>query len=151
LLRHHADASDCFQETFLDYVRLSRRQTIHEPGAMLRKIATSRAMDQLRRRIREHRRSGAVEDLPDLPSPAADPLRLTEDTEAAERLRLALAGLPEKQSQVYCLRTFENLSYEEIAQSLGITPQSVGVLLHRTRQRLYDVLIPSNANRGVTS
>ncbi len=54
-----------------------------------------------------------------------DVVKNTEDKESLERLNEILKELPVKQREVFLLRRFEELSYEEIAE---ITGKSVGAL-----------------------
>jgi RNA polymerase sigma-70 factor (ECF subfamily) len=48
----------------------------------------------------------------------------------------ALAALPERQRQALLLREWQQLSYAEIAEELGIAPAAVGPLLYRARRAL---------------
>src|SRR5262245_29492172 len=56
LLAHEADAADCFQRTFTAAVELAERETIRHWPALLRRLATARALEQLRERLRQRRR-----------------------------------------------------------------------------------------------
>ncbi len=138
LLGHHADAADCFQETFADALRLSRRAPVIHWPPLLRRLAAARALDRLRRRYRDHARTA----LEDLETAAADPgpLAQAQGAELAERLRQALTQLSPREAEVFCLRCIDELSYGDIAEQLGITVNAVGVLLHRARERLRGLL-----------
>jgi DNA-directed RNA polymerase specialized sigma24 family protein len=57
LLDDEADASDCFQETFVAALTASRSAPVANWPGFLRKLCTARAMDLLRRRIRDRRRT----------------------------------------------------------------------------------------------
>ena len=48
----------------------------------------------------------------------------------------ALEALPEPQRQVLLLHVVDNLSGEEIATALGISPKTVWTRLHRARQTM---------------
>ena len=135
LLRNEADAADCFQETFLSAWKFGQRQTVSNWAGLLQRLATSRALDQLRRRKREGQRI-AQHDLEELQADQVDPVQNAEKTELAERLRELLAELPPQQSEAYCLRHLSGLSYREIAEQMGITVNAVGVILHRVTERL---------------
>ena len=63
------------------------------------------------------------------------------------RLRKALAQLPTQQAEVFCLRSINDLSYREIAGQLDLKTSAVGVLLHRARSRLRELLGPAPATR----
>src|SRR5450432_1670447 len=56
LLGHSADADECFQETFLGALRLAQREPLRDVRAVLQRLATTRAMDVLRRRYRQRKR-----------------------------------------------------------------------------------------------
>jgi RNA polymerase sigma-70 factor, ECF subfamily len=139
LLGNRDDADECFQETFLAALEVSRREEVKHWGALLRRLAAVRAVDRLRQRYR--RRAGAqVADWDALPGPARMPSEVAEDAELGDRLRAALACLPPKQAEAFCLHHLEDWSYQETASHLAITVDSVGVLLHRARHRLRQLL-----------
>ena len=73
LLANHADAADCFQETFLAALELSRRQPVRNMSGLLVRLATTRAIDRLRQRGRqEHRQAEGLRRRAD-DRPHADP------------------------------------------------------------------------------
>ncbi len=139
LLGNQADADECFQEAFLAAFEVSRREEVQHWGALLRRLAAVRAVDRLRQRYR-HRAGPQVADWDALPDPARSPSDIAEDSELGERLRAALACLPPKQAEVFCLHHLEDWSYQETALHLAISVDSVGVLLHRARHRLRQLL-----------
>ena len=61
LLDDEADAADCFQETFVGALRASRAGPVANWPGLLRKVCTARAVDLLRRRIRDRRRTASLE------------------------------------------------------------------------------------------
>ena len=62
LLGNDADAADCFQETFVSALEVSQRQRVRNFSALLARLATARAIDQLRRRFRNSKaRTNAVD------------------------------------------------------------------------------------------
>jgi DNA-directed RNA polymerase specialized sigma24 family protein len=63
LLGNHQDAADCFQETFLSALDVARRHTVRSWPAMLTCLATVRALDRVRQRMRERGRSVDVAEL----------------------------------------------------------------------------------------
>ena len=135
LLGRRADADECFQETFLSALELWRRQAVRHPRAALLRLATARAVDRLRLRYRHARREGAAE-WDHLPGDQPSPPQRAAAAELSQRLREALATLPGKQADVFCLHCLEGWAYAEIAAELGISIDAVGVLLHRGRARL---------------
>jgi RNA polymerase sigma-70 factor (ECF subfamily) len=100
--------------------------------AMLRRLAACRALDRLRQRRRHLTLDGVA--LPD--GPASDPEAVALGREMAARLRDAIALLPNREATVFCLRYFDDLPYERIAEALKITPGAVATALHKARARL---------------
>ena len=135
LLGRRADAEDCFQETFLAALRLWGRQPVRHPRAALQRLATARAVDRLRRRYRGATREARA-DWDTLANPAPSPQQQARAAELAQRLREALARLPGKQADVFCLHCLEGWAYAEVARELGVSVDAVGVMLHRARARL---------------
>ncbi len=139
-----ADAADCFQEVFVAALEAARRGAGKEPvrnwEAMLRRIATVKALDLLRRRIRERGRFAGDSAVEDLRGADAPPEQALQRQELAEELRAALTRLPAEQAEAFCLRHVEDMSYEDIAAHTGVTPNAVGVLLHRAKERLRELL-----------
>jgi RNA polymerase sigma-70 factor, ECF subfamily len=145
LLGNQADAADCFQDTFGEAVKVNRREPIRQWDSFLRHLATARALDLLRVRCRERGRTEVLADPAAAVSRGAGPPEVAEASELAERLRAALPELPLDQAAVFCLSCLDKLSYREIAERQGLTTNAVGVLLHRARQRLRQLLFPVDA------
>lgn len=140
LLGNRADADDCFQETFLAALSVWRRQAVRHPRAMLQRLATARALDRLRRRYRRAAREGGAVEWEGVHSADPHPPELAEASELSDRLRAALTDLPPKQAQAFCLYCLDGWDYQQIADHLGATVNAVGVLLHRARHRLRELL-----------
>jgi RNA polymerase sigma-70 factor (ECF subfamily) len=141
LLNNRADADECFQEAFLAALEVSRRETVRNWRALLQRLAAIRAVDRLRERYRRRSREQTT-DWNSLPGPAPPPSQAAEEAEMAQRLRDALAQLPARQAEVFCLHGLEGWSYTEIAGQLSLSIDTVGVLLHRARKRLRELLAP---------
>jgi RNA polymerase sigma-70 factor (ECF subfamily) len=140
LLGNHADADDCFQETFLSALWIIRWGSTTNPRALLQRIATARALDRLRIRYRAKRRETDAAEVHDLCGADPQPVQSAEAAELSERLRIALSVLPPKQAQAFCLFHLEGLNYAQIAAQLDASVNGVGVLLHRARRRLRELL-----------
>jgi RNA polymerase sigma-70 factor (ECF subfamily) len=143
LLANRDDAADCYQETFVAAWELARRRPVRNWPGLLQRVATTRALDHLRRRRRAGRRRESVPDLAEIRSDRGGPLADAENAELSDCLRRALADLPERQSQAYCLRHLNGFSYEQIADELDMTVSAVGVNLQRAGQRLRAALAPT--------
>ena len=139
LVNDDAEAADCFQETFVAAFEYSRRHPIRNWPGLLKRLATARAIDRLRKRGR-----GSCAPIdghsPEMVDGARSPLALATDHEISARVRSELAALPPAQAEVCCLRFLEEWTYEEIAVELNMTVNHVGVLLNRARASLRDRL-----------
>lgn len=121
ILADTGDAQDAAQEAF---VRLwERRETWSIEGSvrgLLYTMARNAALDELRRRDRRAAVATAV--------PAPEPTRPDRDAEGSE-LRRAAEGavrrLPAQRREVFRLVREHGLSHREIADVLGLSPQTV--------------------------
>ena len=137
ILGQPADAEDVTQEVFLEAYRLHRAQTVHNWAGLLRRLAVCRALDRIRRR----RPTLSIDGLP-LASSNASPELNAMAAELAERLPEAIGRLPEREGEVFCLRYFEDLSNQQIAETLDMLPGAVAVALHKARAKLEALLQP---------
>jgi RNA polymerase sigma factor (sigma-70 family) len=96
------------------------------------RIAHNRSVSHITRRVREraHERTGIDADLP-IPSQEHTLIQ----TERSERLLEAIRQLTLPYAQVMTL-ILEDMSYEEIAETLGITVENVGVRVNRAKKQL---------------
>ena len=60
--------------------------------------------------------------------------------ELADRLRWAIPALSDREATVFSLRDFGDITNDDIAETLGITTDAVGVALHKARKRLKELL-----------
>ena len=148
LLNDAQDAGDCYQETFLKAFEYAESRDVTCWPAILRRIATTRAMDMLRQRYRRGTRSQSASVLDDdVPDGSPSPLVCAELKESMEQLRQAITELPPLQAEVFWLSEVEFLSHDEIADQLSSTKRQVAVWLHRAKQKLRELL----SARGITN
>ncbi len=145
LLSNREDASDAYQETFLQAVEFARRQSVACWPAVLKRIVTARSLDALRRRYRAtaHREPFGAIDEPAERSPAPD--AAVELRESMQQLRQAMTELPETQAEVFWLSEVEMLSHSDIAAQLDATTDQVAVWLHRGKRKLRTLLTARGA------
>ena len=136
--RQEADARDVLQELFL---KLSRHphllNHVTEPRAFLIRLAHNQAVDLMRRRAtrqKNYDQLAAESDSVFAPSDDAD--------ETAFRLSLtaALAELPAEQRAVVHLKLWEELTFEEIAAALDISPNTAASRYRYALERLREWL-----------
>lgn len=159
LVRHYTkspvEIEDVVQDTFLKaYTRLSSFQQQSSFYTWLCRIAINTALDFLKRHGRSPVR--AVED-PELdvglrgrPSSSATPAPDARmEREEIQRLtQSVLAELPEIFRTVLVLREFEDLSYQEMADVLGISIGTIESRLFRARARFKDKLLQMHPEFG---
>lgn len=137
ILGHAADAEDVVQEVFIEALRLRQSRGVKHWAALLRRLATYRALDRLRqRRTSVSLNPNGLSLVAHTPGPEA----VAVGRELATRLRGAVTRLPRQEAEVFCLRYFEDLSYQEIAETLNVSPQAVATALHRARAKLETLL-----------
>jgi RNA polymerase sigma-70 factor (ECF subfamily) len=128
------DAEDVAQDVFVEAYGLYRNKRVESWAGLLVRLATLRAIDRLRR-------ERASEPLADAErASAAGPFEEAVAGELAERLRRAVGRLPQQQAAVFTLVCFEHLARDEVAASLGISPQAVSSALYKARGRLMSEL-----------
>jgi len=139
LLGNRQDAEDCLQDALADAVQISENQIVSSYRALLQRLVTARAIDQLRRRY--CRRSvNSPDALQEITDRCTGPPRQAEMDELLEKLRSALPTLPPQQSQAFVLNCIEGCSYQEVADLLGLSVGAVGMLVLRARTRLQEIL-----------
>jgi RNA polymerase sigma-70 factor (ECF subfamily) len=128
LLRHHQDAEDVVQETFLKLLRhLSGGGSTENIRGWLFTVAAHAARDRQRRRLRWIPWASAHD-------PGVAPPSLPDENGRLRSVRDALRRLSSRDRLLLALRA-EGLSYREIAAAAGIRPSSVGRLLARAVTR----------------
>jgi RNA polymerase sigma-70 factor, ECF subfamily len=145
LLGNDEDARDAVQEAMLSAFRaVGRFEGGAQIGTWLHRIVVNAAL--MRMRSRRRKPEASIEDL--LPDYQADghrllkaegdpyPDELCERSQLLELLRSCVGDLPEGYRQVYLLRDVEEMSNEEVALAMGLTPNAVKIRLHRARQAL---------------
>ena len=140
LLGNERDAADCFQETFVSALEVSRRVRVRNWAGLLKMLAMRRALDGLRAREGQENRCEAVADWSNVACGNPGPAEKAQALELGERLRSALGQLPPRQAEVLCLRYFHQMGDREIARQIGIKQDSVRVVLHRAREGLRQLL-----------
>lgn len=141
-LRNEAEAEDAAQETFLKAHRsLGRFSGEASFGTWLHRIAVNHCLDLLRAEGR--RRSESLDalfeaDAAVLGSVLAEPssAQALEDRDTVQRL---LARLNPEQRLALTLRETEGLSYEEIAEAMSCSLDSVKARLKRARAELLEM------------
>ena len=134
MLRSKPAAEDMAQEVFLELYRsLARLESEAHVVSWLRRVASHRCIDEIRRR--NHRPEFGTDTLPEVGhSPQ------TREVFVADRLQALVAELPENARMVVVLRYQEEMDPTEIADALGMPVNTVKSHLRRSiaalRERL---------------
>jgi RNA polymerase sigma-70 factor, ECF subfamily len=143
-LRNPDDALDTVQETFVKaFQHAGRWDGTAEAGPWLSRIAINLSIDRYRR---TRRRLATFSPLAEgdhdetVAAPDPSPERRALGSEVGRRVASALKGLPDRQRTVFVLRHYQDLSLEEIAQSLDMSLGTVKSSLHRAVHRLRERL-----------
>lgn len=141
--RDQGTSEDLAQEAFL---RLCRAAPGLRPEAKLStilfKIAYNLAIDHARRRKSRsdaaptHSLDAATGAPEPAASRAADPDAVYETNQRNKEVAALLAELPDTQQLALILKVYEDRSYAEIAEIMGVSVSSVESLLFRARQSL---------------
>jgi RNA polymerase sigma-70 factor (ECF subfamily) len=151
LLSNREDASDVYQETFLQAVEFARRQQVTCWPAVLKRIVTARSLDQLRRRYRAAARRESFAAINEPAEVAPTPDGLAQLREGMELLRQAMTELPSNHAEVFWLCEVEMLSHTDIAKQLDATTEQVSVWLHRAKKKLRTLLTARGVLESIQS
>ncbi len=131
------EAEDVVQEV-MEKVWKSAEQTmetVQNWEAWCMTLTRNRSLDK--NRSRTLRRTENVEDvLPQRQTHEANPAQSLESEDMVHQIRKMMQDLPEKHRMVMHLRDIEELSYEEIAETLELSLDQVKVCLHRARKAI---------------
>src|SRR5512137_314257 len=147
LLADPEEARDAAQEAFTRAFASIESYDLDQPFApWILRIARNHCLDLLRRRLPARARveldadeeEGPQRELPDTTSERADDA--IEKAQTRQALEKAVAALPANYREVVHLFHVEQLSYKEIASTMGIPLGTVMTWLHRARAQLRSLL-----------
>ncbi len=135
------DAEDATMEIFMKLRdKLSQYDETRSFSAWLYRVAANHCWDILRRR--KIRQDKETEDVDDVPLEHPDPNQLDRliEQKTSEEVRHALQKLGARARMALVLRYYSDMSYDEIADALGVRRAFVGVVLLRARHELRQAL-----------
>ena len=140
------DAEDATMEIFM---KLRDKLVQYDPSrsftAWLYKIAANHCWDMLRRKKARHDKD--MDDITEVPLECPEPNQLEKliEERTGEEVRRALDKLGLRARMALVMRYYSDMSYDEIAEALGVRRQFVGVVLLRARHELRQALGESSA------
>lgn len=135
------DAEDATMEIFLKVrEKLGQYDSSRAFSAWLYKVAANHCWDMLRRRrSRQDKETGDLENLPlEHPDPTQLEKLIAQNTTL--EVRRALHKMSVRGRMALVLRYYADMSYEEVAEALGVRRAFVGVVLLRARHELREAL-----------
>lgn len=130
---YRASPEDVVQQALMNLFEHRQRYDWHEPGGLMRRAVVNEALRVLRRPA-----MAWIAD--DHPGSAQTPIGNIMADEAIEQVRRAIEKLPDHFRTALVLCEYENLSYAEIAETLGASIPQVKTWLHRARRQLAQML-----------
>jgi len=140
------DAEDATMEIFMKLrEKLGQFDPSRSFSAWLYKVAANHCWDLLRRRKARHDKD--MEDVEEIPLEAPEPNQLERliEERSSEEVRKALNTLGTRARMALVMRYYSDMSYDEIADALGVRRPFVGVVLLRARHDLRQALQGSGA------
>ncbi len=145
LTGNREDALDVTQEAMMRFLDTLERFDAQRPvRPWLFRIVRNKAYDLGRRQ--KVRRAQSLDELLEkgMPPPvqaAPHPVEKFELEDLRKRVWSALMRLGDKQREILVLREYQDLSYGEISEVLGVPTGTVMSRLHRARRALRDLLL----------
>ena len=128
IVKDHARAEEIAVEVFWKLWRTPRAQGANANGWLYR-TAIRMSLDGLRRQVRREK----YERLFGFPRATPTPEQLHSEDQKQKQVRTVLSSMKVRDAEMLLLRS-DALSYQELAQFLGLNPASVGTLLSRAQQ-----------------
>jgi RNA polymerase sigma factor (sigma-70 family) len=143
-LRHHEQTEDAMQNTYLKaFVHLGNFQRQASFSTWLTRIMINECLMSLRRR--RGRQEVPAAEAADQETTAPQGATRMNLKEMKAQLETAIGPLPRNLRTVYVLREIQQMTTDEAAACLGVSPGSIKVTLHRARERLKATLLANAA------
>jgi RNA polymerase sigma-70 factor (ECF subfamily) len=151
-MRSEEDARDALQDAFVSIYRsIGKFEANSRLSTWLHRVAVNSSLMRLRTQ-RRHPEEDIEQYLPEFLEDGHQAVPSSEWTQPADvalqrkevrdLVRAAIDRLPDAHREVLLLRDIEELSTEDAAEALQVTPNAVKIRLHRARQALRAMLDP---------
>jgi len=132
IVGNRASPEDVVQQAVLNLFKHRDRYDWREPGGLLKRATVNEALRLLRR----PRMASVGEEIDPADDDGAQPDERIELNETVQRVRAAIAELPEHFRAALVLCEYEEMSYQQIAETLGASVPQVKTWIHRARRKL---------------
>jgi RNA polymerase sigma-70 factor (ECF subfamily) len=140
MVRRGAVAEDLAQDVFIRLWRhLGDIESAEVLPAWLRRVAVNAVIDHWRKEDARRRNLAVLREHP-VARHVVRPSSRMETEEGVDAVQGALARLPAKLRSVLVLRAVESMSYEQLADTLGISTSAVRSRLFRAREEMQHLL-----------
>lgn len=141
-MNHVEDAQDITQEVLMRAVRfVDGFQQQSSLQTWLYRITINQCRSEFRRRrIKSFFGIGSNEDEIDVAAATPLPSQLAEERDFDEYMQKALAKLPPKQRETFCLRFYDELSYEQISAMTGTSQGALKANYHWAVKKIAEQL-----------
>lgn len=138
LVNSRSEAEEIVQDSFIAvFQSLKREKPIEQLGAWIKRIATNKAVDFIRKK---KIRFVELEEDVTIIEGEEDQIDETLFADQLEELRRAIDALPQAYRIIVQLHIFENVSQTEIARMLGIESNTVNVQYHRAKRKILQAI-----------
>ena len=128
-----AAPEDIVQQAVMNLLQHRHRYDWREPGGLLKRAVVNEAL----RLLRHPRMAMVAEEHPDQGETPIDGMI---ENETVRQVKSAIARLPDHFRAALVLCEYENLSYAQIAQTLGASVPQVKTWIHRARRQMEGML-----------
>ena len=135
----YGDVADCFQNTWV--LLYQNRKKIQDPARLSAWLVTTAKREALRLR-RKSQRFSPLDETPDLVDSGRLPDSELEEIQQQHLLERALAEIDSRCRKLLHALFFEpeKVTYDEIARSIGVSPNTLGPARRRCLDRLKKIL-----------
>lgn len=135
---NHDDAADILQEVFIRvYKSLGKLRDEKAVKSWIFRIASN----ETNRFLESRGNSSTVELTPELESQLMEAEYVDYDNDGAIKFQKALMELSDRQREVFDLRYYQEMSYEEIAEILGSNVGTMKTTYHIAKQKITDYIL----------
>lgn len=132
-------AEELLQETFYRAMLSLSMQDTRAIRAWLYKVSRHLYIDWLRKRAGEQKMLQSIKEQSSIVDETFHPERVLWQKEQKDRITRIMHQLPERMRTILYLREIEGFSYQELAETMELSPDQVKVTLHRAKIKFREI------------